>query len=78
MKWGRDSRCSTPGNPAFQGTLGVASREPSTVSHFRTEHGTSLDAGKQKLKETAKQPLNNEYLARKMCVISKERVLEEI
>ena len=26
-----------------QGTLGVASREPSTVSHFRTEHGTSLE-----------------------------------
>ena len=43
MKWGRDSRCSTRGNPAFQGTLGVASREPSTVSHFRTEHGTSLE-----------------------------------
>ena len=34
---------STRGNPAFQGTLGVASREPSTVSHFRTEHGTSLE-----------------------------------
>ena len=43
MKWGRDPRCSTRGNPAFQGTLGVASREPSTVSHFRTEHGTSLE-----------------------------------
>ena len=42
MKWGRDSRCSTRGNPAFQGTLGVATREPSTVSHFRTEHVTSL------------------------------------
>ena len=40
---GLDSRCSTRGNPAFQGTLGVASREPSTVSHFRTEHGTSLE-----------------------------------
>ena len=43
MKWCRDPRSSTPGNPAFQGTLGVASREPSTVSHFRTEHGTSLE-----------------------------------
>ena len=43
MKWGRDSRSSTRGNPAFQGTLGVASREPSTVSNFRTEHGTSLE-----------------------------------
>ena len=43
MKWGRDSRCSTRGNPAFQGTLVVATREPSTVSHFRTEHGTSLE-----------------------------------
>ena len=39
----RESRCSTRGNPAFQGTLGVASREPSTISHFRTEHGTSLE-----------------------------------
>ena len=26
-----------------QGTLGVASREPSTVSHFKTERGTSLE-----------------------------------
>ena len=33
--------CSTRGNPAFQGTLGVATREPSTVSHL-TEHVTSL------------------------------------
>ena len=46
-RWGSDevgpgSRCSTRGNPAFQGTLGVATREPSTVSHFRTEHVISL------------------------------------
>ena len=34
---------STRGNPAFQGTLGVASRVPSTVSLFRTEHWTSLE-----------------------------------
>ena len=43
MKGCQDPRCSTRGNLAFQGTLGVASREPSTVSHFRTEHGTSLE-----------------------------------
>ena len=32
MMWCRDPRSSTRGNPAFQGTLGVASREPSTIS----------------------------------------------
>ena len=40
MKWGRDSRCSTRGSPAFQGTVGVASREPSTVSHFINSLGS--------------------------------------
>lgn len=30
------------------------------------------------MKEIAKQHLNNEHLARKMCLISKERVLEEM
>ena len=34
VKCAQDSRCSTRGNPAFQGTLGVASREPSIVSPF--------------------------------------------
>ena len=31
------------GNPACRGTFAVASRVSSTVSHLRTEHGTSLE-----------------------------------
>ena len=39
----RDPWCSPRGNPACQGTFAVASRVSSTVSHLRTEHGTSLE-----------------------------------
>ena len=38
-----DPRCSPRGNPACRGTFAVASRVSSTVSHLRTEHGTSLE-----------------------------------
>ena len=43
MKWCRDPRCSPRGNPACRGTFAVASSVSSTVSHLRTEHGTSLE-----------------------------------
>ena len=43
MKWCLDPRCSPRGNPACRGTFAVASRVSSTVSHLRTEHGTSLE-----------------------------------
>ena len=43
MKWCRDPWCSPRGNPACRGTFAVASRVSSTVSHLRTEHGTSLE-----------------------------------
>ena len=43
MKWCRDPRCSPRGNPACRRTFAVASRVSITVSHLRTEHGTSLE-----------------------------------
>ena len=43
IKWCRDPRCSPRGNPACRGTFAVASRVSSTVSHLRTEYGTSLE-----------------------------------
>ena len=46
MKWCRELRCSPRVRPVYQGTFGVASRVPSTVSHVkmeRMERGTSLE-----------------------------------
>ena len=43
MKWCRAPLCSPPGNPVCRGTFAVASSVSSTVSHLRTEHGTSLE-----------------------------------
>ena len=43
MKWCRDPRCSPRGNPACRRTFAVTSRVSITVSHLRTEHGTSLE-----------------------------------
>ena len=43
MKWCRDPRCSPRENPACRRTFAVASRVSITVSHLRTEHGTSLE-----------------------------------
>ena len=40
---GRDPWCSPRGNPACRGTFAVASSVSSTVSHLKTEHGTSLE-----------------------------------
>ena len=43
MKWCRESRCSPRVRPVCWGNFLVASRVPSTVSHFKTERGTSLE-----------------------------------
>ena len=43
MKWCRELRCSPQVRPVYQGTFGVASRVPSTVSHVKMERGTSLE-----------------------------------
>ena len=43
MKWLQEPRCSPRVRPVFQGTFGVALRVPSTISHFKTERGTSLE-----------------------------------
>ena len=37
------ARCSPRGNPACRRTFAVASRVSITISHLRTEHGTSLE-----------------------------------
>ena len=42
-KWCRELWCFPRVRPVCQGTLGVASRVPSTVLYFRMERGTSLD-----------------------------------
>ena len=43
MKWSRENRCSPRVRPWCRGTVGVASRVPSTVSHFKMEGETSLE-----------------------------------
>ena len=43
MKWFREPRCSFRVRPVCRGTSGVTSRVPSTVSHFKTERGTTLE-----------------------------------
>ena len=43
MKWCRESRCSPRVRPVCRGNFLVASRVPSTVLHFKTERGTSLE-----------------------------------
>ena len=42
-KWYREPRCSFRVRPVCQGTFGVTSRVPSTISKFKTERGTSLE-----------------------------------
>ena len=46
-KWCRELWCFPRVRPVCQGTLGVASRVPSTVLYFRMERGTSLDTLKR-------------------------------
>ena len=43
MKWCWESQCSPRVRPVCRGNFLVASRVPSTVSHFKTERGTSLE-----------------------------------
>ena len=43
MKWCREPRWSPRVRPVCHGTFEVASRVPSTVSHFKTERGNSLE-----------------------------------
>ena len=43
MKWSRKLRCYPRVRPVCQENFGVASRVPSTVSHFNMECGTSLE-----------------------------------
>ena len=43
VKWCWEPQCSLRVRPECQGTFGVASRVPSSVSHFKTERGTSLE-----------------------------------
>ena len=43
MKWCREPRWSPRVIPVCHGTFEVGSRVPSTVSHFKTERGNSLE-----------------------------------
>ena len=43
MKWCREPRWSPRVRPVCHGTFEVASRVPSTVSHFKMERGNSLE-----------------------------------